>query len=102
MSPCLRKSFEFEDIQHFRNRNSQNIHEELRRKSGSALYYTQSEDNIYEDIICKCPQTLQLNLMSMYFIEPLTIEWYFLLQSSLSCSRFFYDGNLYCVSSFIP
>ncbi|KAK2500750.1 hypothetical protein MC885_014449 [Smutsia gigantea] len=46
-----RKSFEFEDIQHFRNRNSQNIREELRRKSGSALYYTQSEDNIYEDII---------------------------------------------------
>ncbi|XP_040854541.1 DENN domain-containing protein 2C isoform X2 [Ochotona curzoniae] len=46
-----RKSFEFEDIQHFRNRNSQKIHEELGRNSGSALYYTQSEDNIYEDII---------------------------------------------------
>ncbi|XP_003793892.3 DENN domain-containing protein 2C isoform X2 [Otolemur garnettii] len=46
-----RKSFEFEDIQHFRSRNSQRIHEELGRNSGSALYYTQSEDNIYEDII---------------------------------------------------
>uniref|UniRef100_A0A8D2AF83 DENN domain containing 2C n=1 Tax=Sciurus vulgaris TaxID=55149 RepID=A0A8D2AF83_SCIVU len=46
-----RKSFEFEDIQHFRNRNSQKIHEELGRNSGPALYYTQSEDNIYEDII---------------------------------------------------
>ncbi|XP_069457418.1 DENN domain-containing protein 2C isoform X1 [Ovis canadensis] len=46
-----RKSFEFEDIQHFRNRNSRKIHEELGRHSGSALYYTQSEDNIYEDII---------------------------------------------------
>nr|XP_055212203.1 DENN domain-containing protein 2C isoform X5 [Gorilla gorilla gorilla] len=46
-----RKSFEFEDIQHFRNRNTQTIREELGRNSGSALYYTQSEDNIYEDII---------------------------------------------------
>ncbi|KAM6167733.1 DENN domain-containing protein 2C isoform 2-T2 [Erethizon dorsatum] len=46
-----RKSFEFEDIQHFRNRNSQKIYEELGGNSGSALYYTQSEDNIYEDII---------------------------------------------------
>ncbi|XP_023612796.1 DENN domain-containing protein 2C isoform X2 [Myotis lucifugus] len=46
-----RKSFEFEDIQHFRNRNTQKMHEELGRNSGSALYYTQSEDNIYEDII---------------------------------------------------
>ncbi|KAF3813282.1 hypothetical protein GH733_018446 [Mirounga leonina] len=46
-----RKSFEFEDIQHFRNRSSPKIHEELGRNSGSALYYTQSEDNIYEDII---------------------------------------------------
>ncbi|XP_006865944.1 PREDICTED: DENN domain-containing protein 2C isoform X2 [Chrysochloris asiatica] len=46
-----RKSFEFEDIQHFRNRNAQKNHEELGRNSGSALYYTQSEDNIYEDII---------------------------------------------------
>lgn len=44
-----RKSFEFEDIQHFRN--SRKIHEELERNAGSALYYTQSEDNIYEDII---------------------------------------------------
>ncbi|XP_049621629.1 DENN domain-containing protein 2C isoform X2 [Suncus etruscus] len=46
-----RKSFEFEDIQHFRSRNTQKIHEELGRNSGSALYYTHSEDNIYEDII---------------------------------------------------
>ncbi|XP_004689679.1 PREDICTED: DENN domain-containing protein 2C isoform X2 [Condylura cristata] len=46
-----RKSFEFEDIQHFRSRNSQKIHEELGRTSGSSLYHTQSEDNIYEDII---------------------------------------------------
>uniref|UniRef100_A0A8C5K7S3 DENN domain containing 2C n=1 Tax=Jaculus jaculus TaxID=51337 RepID=A0A8C5K7S3_JACJA len=46
-----RKSFEFEDIQHFRNRNAQKVHEELGRSSGSGLYYTQSEDNIYEDII---------------------------------------------------
>uniref|UniRef100_G3SRV4 DENN domain containing 2C n=1 Tax=Loxodonta africana TaxID=9785 RepID=G3SRV4_LOXAF len=50
-----RKSFEFEDIQHFRNRNAQKIHEELGRNSGSALYYTQSEDNIYEDIIYPDP-----------------------------------------------
>uniref|UniRef100_A0A8C8ZS77 DENN domain containing 2C n=1 Tax=Prolemur simus TaxID=1328070 RepID=A0A8C8ZS77_PROSS len=46
-----RKSFEFEDIQHFRSRNSEKIHEELGRNSGLALYYTQSEDNIYEDIL---------------------------------------------------
>ncbi|XP_004699213.2 DENN domain-containing protein 2C [Echinops telfairi] len=46
-----RKSFEFEDIQHFRNRNAQKIHEELGRNSGPALYHTQSEDNIYEDIL---------------------------------------------------
>ncbi|XP_054547016.1 DENN domain-containing protein 2C isoform X2 [Talpa occidentalis] len=46
-----RKSFEFEDIQHFRSRNSQKIHEELGRNSSSALYHTQSEDNIYEDIL---------------------------------------------------
>ncbi|XP_036990984.2 DENN domain-containing protein 2C [Artibeus jamaicensis] len=46
-----RKSFEFEDIQHFRNRNTQKMHQELGRNSGSTLYYTQSEDNIYEDVI---------------------------------------------------
>ncbi|XP_045673069.1 DENN domain-containing protein 2C isoform X2 [Phyllostomus hastatus] len=46
-----RKSFEFEDIQHFRNRNTQKMHEELGRNSGSTLYYTQSEDNIYEDVL---------------------------------------------------
>ncbi|XP_052587564.1 DENN domain-containing protein 2C [Peromyscus californicus insignis] len=44
-----RKSFEFEDIQHFRN--SRKIHEELGKNAGSALYYTQSEDNLYEDIL---------------------------------------------------
>ncbi|XP_053771795.1 DENN domain-containing protein 2C isoform X2 [Desmodus rotundus] len=46
-----RKSFEFEDIQHFRNRNTQKMHEELGRNAGSTLYYTQSEDNIYEDVL---------------------------------------------------
>ncbi|XP_036894747.1 DENN domain-containing protein 2C isoform X2 [Sturnira hondurensis] len=46
-----RKSFEFEDIQHFRNRNTQKMHEELGRNSGPTLYYTQSEDNIYEDVL---------------------------------------------------
>ncbi|XP_010966669.1 DENN domain-containing protein 2C [Camelus dromedarius] len=46
-----RKSFEYEDIQHFRNRNSRKVHKELGRNSSSALYYTQSEDNIYEDIL---------------------------------------------------
>ncbi|KAM5256019.1 DENN domain-containing protein 2C isoform 2-T2 [Ctenodactylus gundi] len=53
-----RKSFEYEDIQHFRNRNSQKTHEGLGGNSGSALYYTQSEDNIYEDIICPAKENL--------------------------------------------
>ncbi|PKU42429.1 denn domain-containing protein 2c [Limosa lapponica baueri] len=51
-----RKSFEFEDIQGFRNRmgttNSHRLREETNGTAGSRLVYTQSEDNIYEDIIC--------------------------------------------------
>ncbi|XP_075377643.1 DENN domain-containing protein 2C isoform X3 [Mycteria americana] len=51
-----RKSFEFEDIQGFRNRmattNSHRLREETNGTTGSRLIYTQSEDNIYEDIIC--------------------------------------------------
>ncbi|XP_050182727.1 DENN domain-containing protein 2C isoform X2 [Myiozetetes cayanensis] len=51
-----RKSFEFEDIQGFRSRraatNSPRPREETNGTPGSRLVYTQSEDNIYEDIIC--------------------------------------------------
>ncbi|XP_054037371.1 DENN domain-containing protein 2C isoform X3 [Rissa tridactyla] len=51
-----RKSFEFEDIQGFRNRigttNFHRLREETNGSTGSRLVYTQSEDNIYEDIIC--------------------------------------------------
>ncbi|NXC29240.1 DEN2C protein, partial [Campylorhamphus procurvoides] len=51
-----RKSFEFEDIQGFRNRraatSSPRPREETNGTAGSRLVYTQSEDNIYEDIIC--------------------------------------------------
>ncbi|XP_062461653.1 DENN domain-containing protein 2C isoform X2 [Pezoporus occidentalis] len=51
-----RKSFEFEDIQGFRNRmattRSHRLQEETNGTTGSRLVYTQSEDNIYEDIIC--------------------------------------------------
>ncbi|XP_075299347.1 DENN domain-containing protein 2C isoform X4 [Opisthocomus hoazin] len=51
-----RKSFEFEDIQGFRNRmattNSHRLREEPNGTTGSRLIYTQSEDNIYEDVIC--------------------------------------------------
>ncbi|KFV79800.1 DENN domain-containing protein 2C, partial [Struthio camelus australis] len=51
-----RKSFEFEDIQGFRNRmvatSSRKLQEETKGTTGSRLFYTQSEDNIYEDIIC--------------------------------------------------
>ncbi|XP_069732310.1 DENN domain-containing protein 2C [Phaenicophaeus curvirostris] len=51
-----RKSFEFEDIQGFRNRTattkSRRLREETNGTTGSRLVYTQSEDNIYEDIIC--------------------------------------------------
>ncbi|XP_067414851.1 DENN domain-containing protein 2C isoform X2 [Emydura macquarii macquarii] len=57
-----RKSFEFEDIQGFRNRvaatSSHKLHEELNSSSGSRLYYTQSEDNIYEDIIYPAKEDL--------------------------------------------
>ncbi|KFO89868.1 DENN domain-containing protein 2C, partial [Buceros rhinoceros silvestris] len=51
-----RKSFEFEDIQGFRNQmattKSHRLQEEKNGTTGSRLVYTQSEDNIYEDIIC--------------------------------------------------
>ncbi|NWR92515.1 DEN2C protein, partial [Furnarius figulus] len=51
-----RKSFEFEDIQGFRNRraatSSPRLREETNGTAGSRLVCTQSEDNIYEDIIC--------------------------------------------------
>ncbi|NXU90283.1 DEN2C protein, partial [Xiphorhynchus elegans] len=51
-----RKSFEFEDIQGFRSRraatSSPRPREETNGTAGSRLVYTQSEDNIYEDIIC--------------------------------------------------
>ncbi|XP_053884540.1 DENN domain-containing protein 2C isoform X1 [Malaclemys terrapin pileata] len=57
-----RKSFEFEDIQGFRSRmaatSSQKLHEELNSSSGSRLFYTQSEDNIYEDIIYPAKENL--------------------------------------------
>uniref|UniRef100_A0A8B9IVW7 DENN domain containing 2C n=1 Tax=Amazona collaria TaxID=241587 RepID=A0A8B9IVW7_9PSIT len=52
----FRKSFEFEDIQGFRNRmattKSHRLQEETNGPTESRLVYTQSEDNIYEDIIC--------------------------------------------------
>ncbi|KFV19774.1 DENN domain-containing protein 2C, partial [Tauraco erythrolophus] len=51
-----RKSFEFEDIQGFRNwtatTNSHRLREETNGTTRSRLVYTQSQDNIYEDIIC--------------------------------------------------
>uniref|UniRef100_A0A8C3VDA4 DENN domain containing 2C n=1 Tax=Catharus ustulatus TaxID=91951 RepID=A0A8C3VDA4_CATUS len=51
-----RKSFEFEDIQGFRKRpaasGSHRPREETNGTAGSRLAHTQSEDNIYEDIIC--------------------------------------------------
>ncbi|KAM6454497.1 DENN domain-containing protein 2C isoform 1-T6 [Liasis olivaceus] len=50
-----RKSFEFEDIQGYRNRLAaiefQKLHEELNGTTSVCLYCTQSEDNLYEDII---------------------------------------------------
>ncbi|KAL7985395.1 hypothetical protein Chor_003965 [Crotalus horridus] len=50
-----RKSFEFEDIQSYRNRLAaieyQKLHEELNGTTRVCLYCTQSEDNLYEDII---------------------------------------------------
>ncbi|XP_074833453.1 DENN domain-containing protein 2C isoform X2 [Carettochelys insculpta] len=57
-----RKSFEFEDIHGFRGwmaaNRSQKFHEELNSSSGSRLFYTQSEDNIYEDILCPAKENL--------------------------------------------
>ncbi|NXC40084.1 DEN2C protein, partial [Penelope pileata] len=51
-----RKSFEFEDIQGFRKwvaaTSSDKLREETNGTEGSRLIYTQSEDNIYEDVIC--------------------------------------------------
>lgn len=51
----FRKSFEFEDIQGYRNRIAaleyQKLHEELNGTTEVRLYCTQSEDNLYEDII---------------------------------------------------
>lgn len=53
----FRKSFEFEDIQGYRNRIAaleyQKLQEELNDTAGVRLYCTQSEDNLYEDIIGK-------------------------------------------------
>ncbi|XP_063153458.1 DENN domain-containing protein 2C [Candoia aspera] len=50
-----RKSFEFEDIQGYRNRLAameyKKLHEELNGTTSVCLYCTQSEDNLYEDII---------------------------------------------------
>lgn len=54
-----RKSFEFEDIQSYRNRLAaieyKKLHEELNGTTRVCLYCTQSEDNLYEDIIGKIP-----------------------------------------------
>ncbi|XP_033008909.1 DENN domain-containing protein 2C [Lacerta agilis] len=54
-SRSKRKSFEFEDIQGYRNRLAameyQKLHEELNGTTSVRLYCTQSEDNLYEDII---------------------------------------------------
>ncbi|XP_042689636.1 DENN domain-containing protein 2C isoform X4 [Centrocercus urophasianus] len=54
-----RKSFEFEDIQGFRNwvsaTRSRKLQEEADGTAGARLIYTQSEDNIYEDIILLLP-----------------------------------------------
>ncbi|XP_063033856.1 DENN domain-containing protein 2C isoform X1 [Melospiza melodia melodia] len=51
-----RKSFEFEDIQGFRRRpvggGCHRPREETNGSAGSRLLCTQSQDNIYEDIIC--------------------------------------------------
>ncbi|KAF2982366.1 hypothetical protein EK904_005410, partial [Melospiza melodia maxima] len=52
------KSFEFEDIQGFRRRpvggGCHRPREETNGSAGSRLLCTQSQDNIYEDIICMC------------------------------------------------
>ncbi|XP_060628560.2 DENN domain-containing protein 2C [Anolis sagrei] len=57
-----RKSFEFEDIQGYRNRLAamefQKLHEELNGTTNIRLYCTQSEDNLYEDIIDPAKENL--------------------------------------------
>ncbi|XP_062999812.1 DENN domain-containing protein 2C isoform X2 [Elgaria multicarinata webbii] len=57
-----RKSFEFEDIQGYRNRLAaieyQKLHEELNGTTNVRLYCTQSEDNLYEDIIDPAKENL--------------------------------------------
>uniref|UniRef100_A0ACB8F5M6 DENN domain-containing protein 2C n=1 Tax=Sphaerodactylus townsendi TaxID=933632 RepID=A0ACB8F5M6_9SAUR len=57
-----RKSFEFEDIQDYRNRMAaveyQKLHEDLNGTTGARLYCTQSEDNLYEDIIDPAKENL--------------------------------------------
>ncbi|KAJ7331803.1 hypothetical protein JRQ81_013983 [Phrynocephalus forsythii] len=57
-----RKSFEFEDIQGYRNRLAameyQKLHEELNGTTNIRLYCTQSEDNLYEDIIDSAKENL--------------------------------------------
>ncbi|KYO48381.1 suppression of tumorigenicity 5 protein isoform B [Alligator mississippiensis] len=49
-----RKSFEFEDVQDFRSRRAAAgapKPQETNGTAGSRLYYTQSEDNLYEDVV---------------------------------------------------
>ncbi|XP_019402336.1 PREDICTED: DENN domain-containing protein 2C isoform X2 [Crocodylus porosus] len=49
-----RKSFEFEDVQGFRSRRAAAgtpKPQETNGTAGSRLYYTQSEDNLYEDVV---------------------------------------------------
>uniref|UniRef100_A0A8D0GLA5 DENN domain containing 2C n=1 Tax=Sphenodon punctatus TaxID=8508 RepID=A0A8D0GLA5_SPHPU len=57
-----RKSFEFEDVQAFRSHmaaaESHKFHEELNGTMVSRLYCTQSEDNLYEDIIYPVKENL--------------------------------------------
>ncbi|KAL8179183.1 UNVERIFIED_CONTAM: DENN domain-containing protein 2C [Gekko kuhli] len=66
-----RKSFEFEDIQGYRNRIAaleyQKLHEELNGTTGVRLYCTQSEDNLYEDII----DPVKENLYEDIKVKPL-------------------------------
>nr|XP_020636217.1 DENN domain-containing protein 2C [Pogona vitticeps]XP_020636218.1 DENN domain-containing protein 2C [Pogona vitticeps] len=61
-SRSKRKSFEFEDIQGYRNRLAaieyQKLHEELNGTTNTRLYCTQSEDNLYEDIIDPAKENL--------------------------------------------
>ncbi|XP_066481010.1 DENN domain-containing protein 2C [Tiliqua scincoides] len=66
-----RKSFEFEDIQGYRNRLAameyQKLHEELNGTTAVRLYCTQSEDNLYEDII----DPVKENLYEDIKVKPL-------------------------------